>query len=41
MPICPICKRDVKRVLSCEHTNDEDVCVECYQEIHYKITKRG
>lgn len=39
MSICPICKREVRRMLSCEHTDGKEVCVECYQEIHFLLTE--
>ncbi len=39
MPICEKCKNFVRKVYDCEHTNDEEYCVECYMELHYYINE--
>ena len=40
MSTCSKCgKKDPKKTYNCEHTNDEEYCVECYTELHYYITE--
>ena len=37
---CAKCGKDVSKVYDCDHTQDEDYCVECYTELHYYITEK-
>jgi hypothetical protein len=39
MPICQKCKRNVLKVYDCDHTNEQEFCVECYTELHYYLTE--
>jgi len=39
MPVCEKCSKDVKNVYDCEHTADQEYCVECYTELHYYLTE--
>lgn len=40
MTRCTKCGNDVSKTYDCEHTLDEDYCVECYTELHYYITEK-
>jgi hypothetical protein len=37
---CSRCGTEADRTLSCIHTDDEEVCVECYQQIHWLLTEQ-
>jgi len=39
MDVCSKCGKNVKKTHQCEHTNDNDYCVECYTELHYYLTE--
>jgi len=39
MPVCEKCQNKVPKVYNCEHTNNEDFCVDCYTELHYYLTE--
>ena len=39
MALCSKCGKDVKKMHSCQHTNENDYCVECYTELHYYLTE--
>ena len=39
MPFCVKCKKEADRTHSCEHTEDQEFCVECYTELHYYMTE--
>jgi len=36
MTICSKCGKDDK-THNCQHTNENDYCVECYTELHYYL----
>jgi len=40
MTLCSKCGKDVKKIHSCQHTNENDYCVECYTELHYYLTEQ-
>ena len=39
MTLCSKCGQDVKKTHNCQHTNENDYCVECYTELHYYLTE--
>lgn len=39
MHICVKCGHESKKLYSCEHTDDNEYCVECYTELHYYLTE--
>lgn len=39
MPLCTKCKSETDRVLACVHTDEQEVCIECYQQIHWLLTE--
>lgn len=41
MTFCFKCRKDVKKIHNCEHTNNYDFCVECYTELHYYLTEKN
>lgn len=38
MKKCTRCNMYSKITYSCDHTNNLDMCPECYQEVHWKLT---
>ncbi|MGI0018823.1 MAG: hypothetical protein ACREA1_08940 [Nitrosotalea sp.] len=40
MTSCVKCSQDATKTYNCEHTNDEEYCVECYTELHYYLTEK-
>ncbi len=40
MQVCLKCGKEVKKTHQCEHTNDQEFCVECYTELHYYLTEK-
>lgn len=41
MTKCAKCGQDKSKVYDCEHTHDQDYCVECYTELHYYMTEKN
>ncbi|HJU13858.1 MAG TPA: hypothetical protein VJ792_05320 [Candidatus Nitrosotalea sp.] len=39
MQTCTKCGQEAKKLYDCEHTNDQEYCVECYTELHYYLTE--
>ncbi len=39
MPICMKCGQQAKKAYDCEHTIDQEHCIECYTELHYYLTE--
>ncbi len=35
---CSRCGADTEKVYPCDHTEGNDMCKECYQEIHWLLT---
>lgn len=40
MTSCAKCNHVVDKTYDCEHTDDEEYCVECYTELHYYLTEK-
>ncbi len=40
MQVCSKCEKEVKKTHQCEHTRDQEFCVECYTELHYNLTEK-
>jgi hypothetical protein len=36
--ICDRCRIESEKTYSCEHTNNTELCKECYQELHWELT---
>jgi len=39
MKICKKCNRQIEKTHNCEHTKEQEYCVECYTELHYYLTE--
>ena len=37
MTTCTKCQKVISGTYSCEHTDDNEYCKECYTELHYYI----
>ncbi|MGI0019782.1 MAG: hypothetical protein ACREAY_04875 [Nitrososphaera sp.] len=40
MTVCTGCNTESDRTLNCAHTEGHEVCVECYQQIHWLLTEK-
>ncbi len=40
MSNCAKCGKNETKMYDCEHTKDENYCVECYTELHYYLTEK-
>lgn len=40
MQTCSKCGKESKKTYDCEHTHDQEYCVECYTELHYYLTEK-
>lgn len=40
MTTCVKCSQDSNKTYNCEHTLNEEYCVECYTELHYYFTEQ-
>ncbi|MFQ5920690.1 MAG: hypothetical protein ACE5JV_01575 [Nitrososphaerales archaeon] len=38
--VCKECGKETDRLFSCEHTEGAELCVECYQKLHYELTNK-
>ena len=39
MSRCSRCSAETVQTYSCQHTSNEELCVNCYQEIHWLLNK--
>lgn len=39
MPLCARCGQETTKIYCCEHTDEQEFCVECYTELHYYLTE--
>ena len=40
MTACAKCNAEADRTLSCIHTEEREVCIECYQQIYWLLTEK-
>lgn len=34
------CSKDSKKTHNCQHTEEQEYCIECYTELHYYLTNK-
>jgi len=39
MTTCNKCEKETTQTYQCDHTNEQEFCVECYTELHYYLTE--